>query len=120
MFDYPRVEPAKAHFSTLKPIPYRPFKWGDYQCVTPSPPPDPAAAVANIGPSVTMGIRSLPWDEWIELDRDFPQVHRVVEHRIQTRGARVLSVNAAQPAVVASGQAAGELSHLSADERARS
>ena len=54
-----------------------------------------------------MGIRSLPWEEWIELDCDFPQVHRVVEHRIRTRGERVVSVNAAQPGVVQSGQAAG-------------
>ena len=50
----------------------------------------------------------MPWDEWIELDRDFPYVHRVVEHRIQTRGDRLVSVNAAQPGVVPSGQAAGE------------
>ena len=30
-FDYPRFGPCGAHFSALKPIPYRPFKWGDYQ-----------------------------------------------------------------------------------------
>ena len=30
-FEYPRFAPCENHFSTLKPIPYRPFKWGDYQ-----------------------------------------------------------------------------------------
>ena len=30
-FEYPRFAPCESHFSTLKPIPYRPFKWGDYQ-----------------------------------------------------------------------------------------
>ncbi|KAI0772546.1 hypothetical protein BD413DRAFT_46218 [Trametes elegans] len=87
-FEYPRLEPSKEHFSTVKPIPYRPFKWGDYH--------------------ITMGIRSMPWDEWFEFDREFPQYHRVVEHRFRTRGNRVASVHPEQPGIVPSGQAAAE------------
>ncbi|EJF63074.1 hypothetical protein DICSQDRAFT_56371, partial [Dichomitus squalens LYAD-421 SS1] len=87
-FDYPRVEPSPAHFSALKPIPYRPFKWGDYH--------------------VTMGIKSMPWDEWIELDDEFAQTHRVCEYRIRTLGDRLVRVHPAQPGVVESGHAAAE------------
>ncbi|KAI0643676.1 hypothetical protein C8Q79DRAFT_1002294 [Trametes meyenii] len=87
-FDYPQLEPSKEHFSQVKPIPYRPFKWGDYH--------------------VTMGIRPLPFDEWIELDREFPQVHKVCEYRIRTRGDRLVGVHPAQPGIVESGHAAAE------------
>ena len=58
--------------------------------------------------SVTMGIRSMPWDEWIELDREFEQYRRVCEYRIRTSGARVLQIHEAQPGIVESGHAAGE------------
>ncbi|KAI0721995.1 hypothetical protein C8T65DRAFT_775038 [Cerioporus squamosus] len=85
-FDYPRVEPGKEHFSTLKPIPYRPFKWGDYH--------------------VTMGIRGMNWNEWIELDREFPKFHKVTEYRIRTAGDRLVQVKEEQPGVVGSGHAA--------------
>ncbi|KAI0637680.1 hypothetical protein C8Q77DRAFT_381938 [Trametes polyzona] len=87
-FEYPRIEPSKEHFSNVKPIPYRPFKWGDYH--------------------VTMGIRNMPFDEWIELDCEFPQFHKVCEHRIRTRGDRLVSVQPAQPGVVPSGHAAAK------------
>ncbi|KAI0773761.1 hypothetical protein C8Q74DRAFT_779907 [Fomes fomentarius] len=85
-FDYPRVEPSPVHFSVVKPIPYRPFKWGEYH--------------------VTMGIRAMPWDEWVELDREFPQYYKVCDYRIRTSGDRLLKVNDAQPGVVGSGHAA--------------
>ena len=68
---------------------------------------DGVFSAARAVASITMGIRSMAWDEWVEPDRDFPQVHRVVEHRIQTRGDRLVSVNTAQPGAVVSGQAAG-------------
>ncbi len=60
-------------------------------------------------PSVTMGIRNMPFEDWIELDREFPQFHKVCDYRIRTRGDRLVSVQPAQPGVVASGQAAGAL-----------
>ncbi|KAI0829315.1 hypothetical protein BC628DRAFT_1315419 [Trametes gibbosa] len=87
-FDYPRLEPSREHFSNVKPIPYRPFKWGDYH--------------------VTMGIRAMPFDEWIELDCEFPQFHKVCDYRIRTRADRLVSVHPAQPGVVPSGDAAAE------------
>ncbi|KAI8984978.1 hypothetical protein BD414DRAFT_462851 [Trametes punicea] len=87
-FDYPRFEPCTEDFSNVKPLPYRPFKWGDYH--------------------VTMGIRNMAWDEWIELDREFPKVHKVCDYRIRTRGDRLVSVHPAQPGIVESGHAAAE------------
>ncbi|KAL1939749.1 hypothetical protein VTO73DRAFT_9782 [Trametes versicolor] len=87
-FDYPRLEPSKEHFSNVKPIPYRPFKWGDYH--------------------VTMGIRNMPFEDWIELDREFPQFHKVCDYRIRTRGDRLVCVQPEQPGIVASGHAAAE------------
>ncbi|KAH9853943.1 hypothetical protein C2E23DRAFT_821137 [Lenzites betulinus] len=87
-FDYPPLEPSQEHFSNVKPIPYRPFKWGDYH--------------------VTMGIRNMPFDEWIELDCEFPQFHKVCDYRIRTRADRLVSVHPAQPGIVPSGHAAAE------------
>lgn len=58
-----------------------------------------------------MGIRNMLWDEWIELDRDFAQTHRVCEYRMQTRGEQLVQMHPAQPGVVGSGHAAGTLSH---------
>ncbi|KAH9921530.1 uncharacterized protein BXZ73DRAFT_91792 [Epithele typhae] len=87
-FDYPALEPSNARFDAVEPVPYRPFKRGAFH--------------------ITMGIRNMPWDEWIELDRGFPHVHRVVEHRIRTRGDRLVCVNGEKPGIVRSGQAAAE------------
>ena len=39
-----------------------------------------------------MGIRSMPWDEWIELDRELPKYHKVKCHRINTRGEDAVRV----------------------------
>ena len=51
-----------------KPLPYRPFRWGPYH--------------------ITMGLRSMKWDEWIELDNQFLKFHDTKEGRIAERGAR--------------------------------
>lgn len=51
-----------------KPIPYRPFKYGPYH--------------------VTMGLRTMKWDEWIELDNTFLKWHAIKAKRIQERGAQ--------------------------------
>ncbi|PCH41571.1 hypothetical protein WOLCODRAFT_137476 [Wolfiporia cocos MD-104 SS10] len=87
-FDYPHVDPFIEDISNVKPIPYRPFRWGEYH--------------------VTMGIRSMPWDEWIEIDQQFFDYHKVVEHRIRMRGDSTIKVHPAQPGIVGSGQAAAE------------
>ncbi|KIP09817.1 hypothetical protein PHLGIDRAFT_115974 [Phlebiopsis gigantea 11061_1 CR5-6] len=101
-FEYPAVAPCRAALADVPPIPYRPFKWGEY--------------------FVTMGIRSMPWDEWIELDRDFAHYHRIREHRIQTRsdrlGPRPLSC-AARADAVFSFDAAVELVHELAEYLSR-
>ena len=54
-----------------------------------------------------MGIRSMPWDEWIELDDEFAQTRRVCAYRIRTMGDRLVQVHPAQPGIVESGHAAG-------------
>lgn len=51
-----------------KPLPYRPFKWGTYY--------------------ITMGLRSMRWDEWIELDNRFLEYHDLKKQRILERGIR--------------------------------
>ncbi len=35
-FDYPTVAACADEPGNIMPIPYRPFKWGEYQCVSPS------------------------------------------------------------------------------------
>lgn len=31
LFEYPTIEPCTQELSQIKPVPYRPFKWGAYQ-----------------------------------------------------------------------------------------
>ena len=50
------------------PLPYRPFKHGPYY--------------------ITMGLRTMKWDEWIELDNQFPKFHADKAQRITERGAK--------------------------------
>ncbi|KAI0775471.1 hypothetical protein BC629DRAFT_1638009 [Irpex lacteus] len=89
-FDYPTVAVCADEPGSIKPIPYRPFKWGEYH--------------------VTMGIRSMPWDEWFELDNQFADYHRIREHRIRTRGDRLVQVLPTTPGLVKGGHdAATEL-----------
>ncbi|RMZ12610.1 hypothetical protein D0860_02921 [Hortaea werneckii] len=51
-----------------KPLPYRPFRWGPYH--------------------ITMGLRSMNWDEWIELDNHYLRYHEDKARRIAERGAK--------------------------------
>ncbi|KAL3475910.1 hypothetical protein BJX99DRAFT_247236 [Aspergillus californicus] len=52
---------------TTKPIPYRPFRYGPKYFIT-------------------MGLRSMKWDEWIELDNHYLRYHADKACRIQERG----------------------------------
>lgn len=52
-----------------KPLPYRPFKYGPNYYVT-------------------MGLRNLNPNEWIELDSDYPRFYHEKRRRIQDRGPR--------------------------------
>jgi len=88
-FDYPVIDPCKEELADIKPIPYRPFRWGPY--------------------FVTMGIRRMLWNEWIELDQQFEHYYKIREERIRTRGGRVLKTLPEKPGVVGSGSPAGEL-----------
>ena len=53
---------------TTKPLPYRPFRYGPYH--------------------ITMGLRTMKWDEWIELDNQFHKFHADKVRRIDERGTR--------------------------------
>ena len=48
------------------PRPYRPFRYGPY--------------------NITMGLRTMQWDEWIELDNHYPRFHQDKKRRIAERG----------------------------------
>ncbi|KAI9931946.1 hypothetical protein MW887_009447 [Aspergillus wentii] len=54
---------------TTKPIPYRPFRYGPKYFIT-------------------MGLRSMNWDEWIELDNHYLRYHADKARRIQERGTK--------------------------------
>lgn len=51
-----------------KPLPYRPFRWGPYH--------------------ITMGLRTMKWDEWIELDNHYSRYHADKKLRIEERGSK--------------------------------
>ncbi|KAL8773737.1 MAG: hypothetical protein Q9209_001505 [Squamulea sp. 1 TL-2023] len=71
--DYKRpVAPPYPDWSlhTTKPLPYRPFSYG---------PKYP----------ITMGLRRMPWNEWIELDHQFPYYHDIKARRIGELGCKV-------------------------------
>ncbi|KAF2012163.1 glycosyltransferase family 22 protein [Aaosphaeria arxii CBS 175.79] len=52
-----------------KPLPYRPFRYGPKY-------------------NVTMGLRTMHWDEWIELDNRFLEYHELKAKRIEERGKK--------------------------------
>ena len=61
--------------------------------------------------SITMGIRGMPWDEWIELDQQYTAYHRIRAFRIRTRGrdaVRVLPSRNENGVMVGGGGDAGE------------
>ena len=66
-FQRPAPEPYPDwDVQTTKPLPYRPFKYGQYH--------------------ITMGLRTMKWDEWIELDNHYPRFHADKARRIEERG----------------------------------
>lgn len=52
---------------TTKPLPYRPFRHGPKY-------------------NITLGLRTMNWDEWIELDNEYPRFHADKARRIRERG----------------------------------
>ncbi|KDQ64983.1 hypothetical protein JAAARDRAFT_111140, partial [Jaapia argillacea MUCL 33604] len=87
-FTYPSFEPCPDQLKDVKPIPYRPFRWGQYH--------------------VTMGIRNMLWDDWIELDQLLPKYHRIKAHRIATRGEKAVQTLPPRPGAVDGGHAAAK------------
>lgn len=39
-----------------------------------------------------MGIRAMPWSEWIELDSTYPEYQRIRSFRLKTRGRNAVRV----------------------------
>ncbi|KAI1369554.1 hypothetical protein F5Y08DRAFT_97027 [Xylaria arbuscula] len=65
-----------------KPLPYRPFRYGPKY-------------------NVTMGLRSLQHEDWIELDNHFPRYHADKTRRIAERGPKLsMTAPEAYPAAV--------------------
>lgn len=71
-FSYPKISPQTQSLTEIKEIPYRPFRPGAYH--------------------VQMGIRSMSWDDWIELDDQFKSYHAIRKYRIKTRGDKLIRV----------------------------
>ncbi|KAJ7777319.1 hypothetical protein B0H16DRAFT_1505066 [Mycena metata] len=71
-FDYPEFDASPHALRDIKPPMYRPFRWGEYH--------------------VTMGIRSMQWGEWIELDDQYDAYHRIRKDRIERKGEDLVRV----------------------------
>lgn len=71
-FSYPGIDPCPFPLNDVRPVPYRAFRYGEYQ--------------------ITMGIRTMPWSEWIELDSTYQHWQRVRKFRVRTRGHDVVRV----------------------------
>ncbi|KAF8857269.1 hypothetical protein BDZ45DRAFT_674919 [Acephala macrosclerotiorum] len=68
-FDRPAAVPAPNwNVHTSKPKPYRPFRYGPYY--------------------ITMGLRNMDWNEWIELDNHYLKFHADKAKRIIERGPK--------------------------------
>ncbi|KAI4120615.1 MAG: hypothetical protein LQ347_007068 [Umbilicaria vellea] len=68
-FQRPAAEPYPDwDVHKTKPLPYRPFRHGPYY--------------------ITMGLRTMKWDEWIELDNHYPKYHVDKARRIAERGSK--------------------------------
>ncbi|KAK2630532.1 hypothetical protein QTJ16_001352 [Diplocarpon rosae] len=68
-FERPTASPAPDwDVHTTKPKAYRPFRHGPYH--------------------ITMGLRNMDWDEWIELDNQYLRYHADKAKRIRERGSK--------------------------------
>lgn len=67
-FTRPRASPYPSwSLTATKPLPYRPFRYGPKY-------------------NITMGLRKMAWDEWIELDNEYLTFHDLKGQRIRERG----------------------------------
>ncbi|CAE6410503.1 unnamed protein product [Rhizoctonia solani] len=71
-FKYPSVTPwSDFDFEKTLPPPYRPFRWGPKY-------------------NVTMGIRSMSFDDWIQIDNRYAHYHAIRTRRTETGGINVV------------------------------
>jgi len=92
LFEYPKFNPWKMPLSDTPLVPYRPFRWGDYH--------------------VTMGIKTVSFESWIELDHQHTHYHRLRASRVKQRGETLVQTLPANDLVPVSGfDAAYELVH---------
>ncbi|RMZ71977.1 mannosyl transferase [Pyrenophora seminiperda CCB06] len=67
--------PATPHptfsLTTTPPLPYRPFRHGPRY-------------------NITLGLRRMHWDDWIELDSEYLSYHRLKAERISSRGEKCI------------------------------
>ncbi|MCJ1380947.1 mannosyltransferase [Xylographa soralifera] len=69
LFHRPAPEPyPNWDIRNTLPLPYRPFRHGPYH--------------------ITMGLRTMKWDEWIELDNHYLKFHADKARRIEERGLK--------------------------------
>ena len=69
--DFKRPEASPYHawdVHKTDPLPYRPFRHGPYH--------------------ITMGLRTMQWDDWIELDNHYLKFHADKARRIEERGEK--------------------------------
>ncbi|KAK7031476.1 hypothetical protein R3P38DRAFT_2923822 [Favolaschia claudopus] len=71
-FAYPQFDASPYVPMEIKPPMYRPFRWGEYH--------------------ITMGIRSMQWGEWIELDDQYDTYHGIRQDRVERKGKSVVQV----------------------------
>lgn len=68
-FKRPEATPYQAwDVHKTDPLPYRPFRHGPYH--------------------ITMGLRTMQWDDWIELDNHYLKFHADKARRIEERGEK--------------------------------
>ncbi|TRM68514.1 hypothetical protein BD626DRAFT_425415 [Schizophyllum amplum] len=73
----PEVHPiAGGDVSQIDPIVYRPWKWNQYH--------------------ITMGLKNLNMSEWYEVDKQYPNYHRIRKHRVATRGQNAVRLLSAK------------------------
>lgn len=90
----PKQQPEKA--GTKARIPGQPWTPSDFKTPTPEPYPDFSVATTKPLPyrafrhgpkyNVTMGLRAIPFRDWIELDNHFPRYHGDKARRLRERG----------------------------------
>ncbi|KAI5363904.1 hypothetical protein Slin15195_G095590 [Septoria linicola] len=78
-FERPAAKPYPNWSVTdTPPLPYRPFRYGPTY-------------------NITMGLRSLQWDDWIELDNHYLRYHADKKRRIDERGSKCCKIDDSDP-----------------------